>query len=125
MKVSQLLFVLSILLILFTGCAKEQSIGQPAGKDAIKASLTEVLETPDKFHQKEVILEGIVTGQCGSRCEFFYSENGTTVPVYMGEIKAPAIQSGTPVKVNAKVFKGDQKVILTANGFILKKKADS
>lgn len=107
------------------GCKNEGKSYGDAPKSTTKTvALSEVLESPDQFHQKDITLKGIVDGQCGSRCEFFYREGNDAIPIYMGEIEAPIITKGTPVTVTASVHKGDEKLILTAKGFTIKPKGD-
>lgn len=122
MKILAITMVLAMLTI---GCGKnEQKFGEAPSSGTKKVSLSQVLESPDQFHQKDITLQGIVDGQCGSRCEFFYREGNDAIPIYMGSIEAPIITKGTPVTVTASVHKGNEKVILTAKGFTLKPKGE-
>ncbi len=101
---------------------KEESFGTKPAPDSKILALSELLKTPEKFHKKEVTLQGVVDGQCGNRCEFFYREKTDAVTIYMGGIEAPVIQKGTPVIVETSVHLGKEKLVLTAKGFTLKPK---
>lgn len=114
--------ILTVLLALVTfGCQGNEEVHGTFTKGEI-TPLAKVLESPEQFHKKEVTFKGIVDSQCGSRCEFFFREGNKVVPIFMGDIKAPAIKKGTPVTVTASVHKGDEQVILTAKGFALSTK---
>ncbi len=117
----KLVILFTTLLLTLSSCGKkEQTLGEtPSGK---VISLASVVEAPDQFHEKTVTLEGVVSAQCGNRCEFTFTEGTNSVKIYMGDIKAPILHTGTPVKVTADVFKGEKKVILTARGFTVKAK---
>lgn len=111
----------AILLFLLSSCgSKEQTLGEIPSGEVI--SLASVISSPEEFHEKTITLEGIVSAQCGNRCEFTFTEGTNSVKIYMGDIKAPLIQSGSPVKVTADVFNGEKKAVLTARGFTLKAK---
>ncbi len=117
----KLVVLLTAVLLLVTSCgSKEETHGQTPSGDVI--SLESVIESPDEFHEKTVTLEGVVAAQCGNRCEFTFTEGTNSVKIYMGDIEAPLIQSGTPVLVTADVFQGAEKVVITASGFTLKAK---
>ncbi len=119
------IIITMILAVLAIGCGKkEETYGIPTPKNSKITTLSDVLKSPDQFHQKEITLKGVVDGQCGSRCEFFYREENEAVPIYMGNIEAPLIQKGTPVIVTASVHKGKEKLILTAKGFTLRPEGD-
>ncbi len=117
----KLITLLTATLLLLSSCgSKDETLGEvPSGK---VISLATVLESPDSYHKQTVTLEGVVAAQCGNRCDFTFNEGTKSVKIYMGDIEAPILQKGTPVKVTADVFKGDKKVILTARGFTLKAK---
>ncbi len=119
----KLIYLLATSLLLLSSCGtKEQILGEAPSKSAELTSLSKVLASPDSYHEKSVTLEGVVAAQCGNRCEFTFTEGTNSVKIYMGSIKAPIIQSGTPVRVTADVYRGDKKVVLTARGFALKAK---
>lgn len=119
----KVLIFIAFLAVFTIGCGdKGETYGAhtPSKSDVI--SLSEVISSPDKYHKKDITVKGIVDGQCGSRCEFFFRENNDVVPIYMGEIKAPLIKKGTPVIVTASVYKGKGQTVLTAKGFTLSTK---
>lgn len=120
------IIIIAMILAIFTlGCGNnEKSFGEAPNSNSKIVPLSEILKTPDQFHEKEITLKGVVDGQCGNRCEFFYREENEAVSIYMGDIEAPLIKKGTPVIVTASVHKGNEKLILTAKGFTLKSKGD-
>ncbi len=108
-----------VLVALLMACKKEeQTFGEPISTKSVM-TLTNLLETPEKFHDKVITLKGRVDGQCGNRCEFTFRDKNSSVTIYMGDIKAPQIQKGTPITVSAQVFNGEKQMILTAKGFSL------
>ncbi len=121
-SVKTLIFLMLSLALFITGCSKEQSLGEALPENTKITPLAELLSSPAKYHEKKVVLDGVVSGQCGNRCEFTYSESGKATTIYMGSIEAPVIKTGTPVRVAVDVFNGESQVILTASGFTLKTK---
>jgi hypothetical protein len=63
-----------------------------------------------------VVLNGILTGQCASLCDFTYAEGRRSATIFMGGVKAPRIPVGRPVRVTATVHRGERQVVLTARG---------
>ncbi len=118
------ILILSIIfVILLAGCKdKEVSYGAPIPENAVVIPLSKVIDSPDSYHEKTVLLEGYVTAQCGNRCEFTYTENKSSVKIFMGELKAPIIKFGTAVRVMVEVYKGEKKTVFSAKGFTLKQK---
>ncbi len=117
----KIVVLITTMLLVLTSCgSKDKTHGETPTGAVI--SLASVIEAPDEFHEKTVTLEGVVAAQCGNRCDFTFTEGTNSVKIYMGNIEAPLIQSGTPVHVTADVFQGDEKVVLTARGFTLKAK---
>lgn len=116
------ILVFSMLVLLIMACSKDVTLGKEIPADATIITLKELLANPEKYHDKEITLKGRVDGQCGNKCEFTYAENGESHTIYVGEIEAPTIQKGTPIRVTAHVFNGAEKLILTAQGFELKAK---
>ncbi len=117
----KLMTAIAATLLLLSSCgSKDETLGETPSGEVI--SLAKVLDAPDEYHEKTVTLEGVVAAQCGNRCEFTFTKGTNSAKIYMGNIEAPLIQSGTPVKVTADVYKGDKKVVLTARGFTVKAK---
>jgi hypothetical protein len=107
---------LAAAVILLASCSSEKTVGTPAPGNTPPVALATVLSQPGEYHDKTVVLEGILTGQCGSLCDFTYTEKGKSVTIFMGKDKPPRLKSGTPVRVTAKVHSGEQQVVLTATG---------
>jgi hypothetical protein len=122
---STFLFVLCCAALLgIAGCSRETTVGNPEPKSTAPVALQEIYANPALFHEKTVVLKGVVTGQCGALCEFTYTEKGRSAVIFMGALKAPRIKTGTPVRLSAKVFSGEKQVVLTATGFILLSKGE-
>lgn len=106
-------------LVLMSCGKKEQTFGEAIPASTPVTALSEVLKSPEKFHEKEVTLKGTIAAQCGNRCEFTFRDGNESVTIYVGDIEAPLMQKGTPIDVTASVFQGEKKLILTAKGFSL------
>lgn len=102
--------------LIAAGCGGTKTVGTPAGQDTPATPLAAVLQAPEKYEGQTVVLKGVLTAQCAAQCDFTYAENGQSVTVYTGDPKPPKIQGGQPVRVTAKVHKGEQQVIITAKG---------
>ena len=102
--------------LLLVGCGGTTTVGHPAAPDTPAVPLREVLASPDVYDGRTVVLRGTLTGLCADRCEFTYTEDGTSVTIYMSSAKAPRVPVGQPVRVTAKVHKGKQQVVITAVG---------
>lgn len=99
-----------------TACSGNRTVGRPATADVEPTPLARILESPEVYDGQTVVLNGVLTGQCASLCDFTYTENRRSVTVFMGEVKAPRIPVGQPVRVTAQVHHGEQQVVLTAIG---------
>ncbi len=105
--------------LITAGCGGTKTVGTPAGADVSATPLAAVLETPEKYDGKTVVLDGVLEAQCAALCDFTFSESGRSVTVYTPDPKPPRIQNGQPLRVTAAVHKGERQVILTAKGLEL------
>lgn len=114
------ILLFSLMVLLFTACSeKEVVLGEAIPADAKVITLQDLLANPNTYHNQMVTLEGKVDGQCGNKCEFTFAESGKSQTIYVGDIEAPTIKKGTPIRVMTHVFNGDKKLVLTAQGFVL------
>lgn len=97
-------------------CRGSRSVGEPAPADTPAVPLAAILESPETYDGRTVVLRGTLTGQCASLCDFTYTEGGRSVTVFMGNVKAPRIPTGRPVRVTAVVHQGERQVVFTAAG---------
>jgi hypothetical protein len=113
------LLVSSSVVLALAGCRSTKTVGVPAPLSVQPVPLQQLLDNPAQYHGQVVVLEGVVSGQCGSLCEFFYSEKKRSATILMGDLKAVRIKTGTPVRVTVRVFNGERQAVLTAVGFVL------
>ncbi len=109
--------VLILLSVLFSGCAKSGgSYGEeiPAGLQV--AALQDILNNPLQYHDKKVVLQGILTSQCASLCDFVYQEGSLSQSVFVQGFKAPRLKTGTPIKVHALIVGDGERVVISALG---------
>ena len=66
--------VMSVIVI--SGCAdgKGKHLGAEIPAQAPIVSLPDILKSPGEYNGKEVVMKGIVSGQCLSLCEFFFTD---------------------------------------------------
>lgn len=119
MKKILLFTMLSIALLFTTSCSGEKNLGSAPSASDSRTPLMEILDNPSKFHNKTVVMQGVLTGQCASLCDFTFTERNQPVNIFMGEVKAPRIQTGTPVRVKVHVHAGEKQVIFTTLGMTI------
>jgi hypothetical protein len=110
------LLLIGGLVSVLTGCGRGKTVGEAAAPDAATTPLATILATPEEYSGQTVVMEGVLAAQCPSLCDFTYAEGNKSVTVYMGEEKAPRIQSGQPVRVTAAIHEGKEQVVFTAKG---------
>lgn len=110
--------------LLAAGCGGTRTVGTPARSDTPATPLAALLEAPEAYDGQTVVLKGLLTAQCASRCDFTYAEGDRSVTVYTGDPRPPRIAAGQPVRVTVRVHRGDEQVVLNAQGIeILPRKA--
>lgn len=106
------------------GCGGTKTVGVPAAADAPTTPLAEILDAPEKYDGQTVVLQGVLAAQCASLCDFTYAEGNRSAMIFTGEPKPPKIKAGQPVRVTVQVYKGEEQVVLNAQGLeILPRKA--
>jgi hypothetical protein len=116
--------MLAGVLLVAGGCGGTKTVGTPAHAETPATPLAAILEAPEKYDGQTVVLKGVLTAQCAALCDFTYTEGNRSVTVYTGDPKPPRLQAGQPVRVTARVHKGEEQVILNAQGLeILPRKA--
>ncbi|HLV31082.1 MAG TPA: hypothetical protein VKY57_05875 [Chitinispirillaceae bacterium] len=114
--------LVSTLLIMstFVGCSKTgKSYGEKIPESISITKLAQIINTPEQYNDKQVLLEGIVSGQCASLCEFFYKEGAHTVTIFPHKFNLPRLEKGSKVKVYALVTAGEERVVLSAHGLMV------
>lgn len=108
--------LLAGVMLALAGCDATTTVGTPARSDTPATPLAEVLAAPEKYDGQTVVLKGVLTAQCASRCDFTYTEGNRSITIFTEDPKPPKIQAGQPIHVTAKVHNGESQVILTATG---------
>jgi len=87
--VSCLFCVVAVFMVVMTfGCNPfgDASSGLKLGVEIPKSepivSLAAVMENPSKYNGKQIVMNGFVSGQCASLCEFFFKEGVHTATIY-------------------------------------------
>lgn len=101
-----------------TGCSKDQGtrLGVDIPRDAKVVKLASVVENPADYNGKNVVMNGIIAGQCPSLCEFFFKDGVHKATIFPQGYKFPKLTSGKPVTVYAQVTAGEQRVVFSALG---------
>jgi hypothetical protein len=93
-----------------------KALGAAIPANAQSATLSAVLATPARFHDKAVVLRGTVNAQCASLCEFTFQDGPHKSLIYPQGFKLPKLRKGEAVTLYARVTAGEQNVVLTALG---------
>jgi len=110
---------IAVLLSLLTvmGCSKSSSsLGGEIPKDAEKVVLKDLLSEPSKWNGKKVLLHGVVSGQCGSLCDFNLKDGSSVVTVFPEGYELPKLEIGRMADVYAMITAGDERVVVSAIG---------
>lgn len=107
-----------VLLLIGAGCSKNNRIhlGKEIPSDAVIVALSSVIETPEEFNGKTVILKGLISGQCPSYCEFFFKEGTHRVTIFPQGFSFPKLPIGKPVTVLAEITAGSENIVFSALG---------
>lgn len=84
--------------------------------DQAAVRLSEVLENPADYNGRRIVLNGVVSGQCASLCEFFLLDGAHTATIYPQGFEFPKLDKGAPVTVYAEVTSGEENVVFSALG---------
>ncbi len=116
--------VLSIVFAVFAGMALVTGCGENAGtklgvdipRDAAVVKLASIVEQPADYNGKNVVMKGVIAGQCPSLCEFFFKDGVHKATIFPQGYKFPKLTAGKPVTVYAQVTSGEQRVVFSALG---------
>lgn len=86
----------------------------PENEPVVK--LASVLENPSEYHGKNIVIKGIVSGQCASLCEFFFQDGVHKATIYPQGFKFPKLERGKNVTIYTQVISGEGKVVFSALG---------
>lgn len=102
--------------MLCVSCSGGKSVGTPAPNSEPLTSLSALLENPAEYHNKTIVMKGVLSAQCASLCDFTYTEKGKSVSIDTRDAKPSKLKVGTPMRVTAKIHSGKEQVIFTAVG---------
>lgn len=117
MKCTFCLFMLIAAAVLTVGCwqSKGLHLGE-AIPDMPPVKLKTILDSAASFDGKNVVLNGIISGQCPSLCEFTYTEGTLSTLIFPQGFKLPRLQAGKSVTIYARITSGPGQVVVTALG---------
>jgi hypothetical protein len=75
-----------------------------------------VLENPADYNGSRIVMNGVVSGQCASLCEFFLLDGAHTATTYPQGFSFPRLERGRNVTIYALVTSGEEKVVISALG---------
>jgi hypothetical protein len=116
------LVVLSAAFVLGIGCtnagaATRLGVGIPTDKPVVE--LSTIMQNPAQYNGKQVVMKGIITGQCASLCEFFFKDGVHKATIYPQGYAFPKLTVGKPVTVYAQVTAGEEQVVFSALGVVV------
>jgi hypothetical protein len=116
--VSYALPLLAVLVFGFhiPGAAAGMHLGKEIPKDLPVTSLAVVVEKPADYDGKTIVLKGIVSSICASRCHFIFQDGVQTVAVYPRGFKLPKMKRGSAVTVYTEVIAGQGQTVFSALG---------
>ncbi|MDG5816062.1 hypothetical protein QA601_13295 [Chitinispirillales bacterium ANBcel5] len=115
-----LIIALSSFVYLFAGSSKQtEHYGESVPADAEVVALSDIISDPDQYHDKKVVMEGVLTGQCASLCKFNYSEGNDVTVVHLSGFKAPRLAVGTRVRIYSRITAGENRFVITTTGLEL------
>ncbi len=113
-----ILITIAGLLAVTTGCGNNDSLGEGIPSHQPKIDLAEVVQTPQKYHEKTFVVDGTVTSQCASLCDFVLTDGTHSVTIYSQDFKFPKLAIGKKVTVFVQATAGE-RLILSALGMQL------
>ena len=116
-----LLFFAVCLALMFIGFTASESeaktqlgVDIPQNEPVVK--LAAVLENPDAFDGKKIVMKGIVSGQCPALCEFFFKDGIHSATIFSQGFKFPRLKTGKPVTIYTEIIRGEGQVVFSALG---------
>ncbi len=91
-------------------------LGKEIPKDLSITSLAVVVENPADYDGKTIVLKGIVSSVCASRCHFIFQDGVQTVAIYPRGFKLPKMKRGNAVTVYTEVIAGQGQTVFSALG---------
>ena len=121
MKKHTIMFLLGSLIlvsVLFAAnCSKSgKTLGAQIPDNEKTVRLSQIVSAADQYNGKTVRMEGIVSGQCASLCEFFFKDGAHTATIFPQGFKLPKLETGRKVAVYARVTAGEEQVVFSALG---------
>ncbi|MBL8026158.1 MAG: hypothetical protein JNL74_07095 [Fibrobacteres bacterium] len=114
-KIFNIAVVVSLLAVI--GCSKGgTTLGGAIPGDAEKVLLKDLLAEPAKWNGKKVLLHGVVSGQCGSLCDFNLKDGSSVVTVFPEGYELPKLEIGRMADVYALITAGEERVVVSAIG---------
>lgn len=100
------------------GCGRDATLklGVDIPADEPVVRLATVMENPDAYDGRKVVMQGIVSGQCAALCEFFMLDGGDTATIYPQGFKFPKLERGRNVTIYAQITSGEGQVVVSAVG---------
>ncbi len=113
--------VLIAAVLLAYGCGdsagnSDRRFGVEIPSDQPVVELASVLENPADFNGRNVVMRGIVSGQCVSLCEFFLLDGAHSATIYPQGFEFPKLERGGKVTIYALVTSGEENVVISALG---------
>jgi hypothetical protein len=116
-----LLAVVFLLVAIASGCQKSGGVklGVDIPRDVAVTKLAAVLEDPAAYDGKSIVMKGIVSGQCASFCEFYFSDGPHTVTIFPQGYQFPKLEKGKSVTVYTRITSGAEQVAVSALGLTM------
>lgn len=115
--IAPLIVLIAVLAV--TGCTNADGgtrLGVEIPTDSEVIELSTIVENPSSYNGKQVVMKGIISGQCASLCEFFFKDGTHMATVFPQGYKFPKLTKGKPVTVYAQVTSGQEQVVFSALG---------
>jgi hypothetical protein len=93
-----------------------KTLGAAAPVSTPLVTLSEVASNPAAYDGKNVLMQGIVSGQCASLCEFTYKEGTEAALIFPQGFSFPKLKVGGRVKMYARITKGEEQIVISALG---------
>lgn len=124
-KSNSVLKMFMFAVLFFLSCAElntKNKIGMDIPSDMKVTKLAEILDNPNSYHNKKVLLEGTVAMVCPSFCDLTYQEGTKSIEIYPKDFKFFKIKKGQQVRIYAEIKAGKERVIISALGLEVKGK---